>query len=148
MIRPARPDELAGLSALALRSKAVWGYSADFIAACRDELTLEQSHLAGTFVQETEHGIAGFYTLSLASDGSSAELEYLYVDPAALRRGHGQALLAHARTRARQLGCSVITVQADPNATAFYEWAGAVRVGERESGSIPGRRLPLYELRA
>jgi GNAT superfamily N-acetyltransferase len=147
MIRPAQPDELALLSALALRSKAVWGYSAEFLEHCREELTVDQAELAGTYVQLSDERVVGFYTLAVSSDGAQAELEYLYVEPAALRRGHGQALLAHASQRARELGCSLICIQADPHAAAFYESAGAVQVGLRESGSIPGRMLPLYELR-
>jgi hypothetical protein len=34
-IRPARPDEATDLSALAMRSKAYWGYDDDFLRACR-----------------------------------------------------------------------------------------------------------------
>ena len=37
-------------------------------------------------------------------------------------------------------------IQGDPNASKFYEAAGARLVGTRESGSVPGRDLPLYEI--
>jgi len=37
--------------------------------------------------------------------------------------------------------------EADPNAAAFYERAGAVRIGEAPSDAVPGRLLPLYEVR-
>jgi hypothetical protein len=40
LIRPARPDECELLSELALRSKGCWGYDAEFLEACRAELTL------------------------------------------------------------------------------------------------------------
>ena len=39
-IRTPRPDELSSLSDLCFRSKAVWGYDAAFMEACRGELTL------------------------------------------------------------------------------------------------------------
>jgi hypothetical protein len=39
-IRPAEPVDAAALSELALSSKAVWGYDAAFLAACRAELTV------------------------------------------------------------------------------------------------------------
>ena len=39
-LRDARQDELQSLTELCLRSKAVWGYDAAFMAACRIELTL------------------------------------------------------------------------------------------------------------
>jgi hypothetical protein len=44
-------------------------------------------------------------------------------------------------------GGGVITVQSDPNAAGFYSHCGGVAVGERESGSVAGRMLPLFELR-
>ena len=39
-IRPAQPADAAVLTRLALTSKAVWGYDASFMAACRAELTI------------------------------------------------------------------------------------------------------------
>ena len=38
--RSAKPEEADALSALAFRSKAYWGYGAEFLEACRSELTL------------------------------------------------------------------------------------------------------------
>ena len=38
-------------------------------------------------------------------------------------------------------------IQGDPNAEGFYLRCGAVRIGERESASIPRRMLPLFEIR-
>lgn len=40
-IRVARADEHADISELALRSKSYWGYSKEFLDACRDELTFD-----------------------------------------------------------------------------------------------------------
>ena len=34
-----------------------------------------------------------------------------------------------------------------PNAAGFYERNGAVRSGEAPSDAVPGRLLPLYEVR-
>jgi len=41
-IRPARREECGLLTELALRSKAVWGYDAAFMEACREELTIRR----------------------------------------------------------------------------------------------------------
>jgi hypothetical protein len=38
IIRPAQADEVEALTALALRSKAHWGYDDAFMEACRAEL--------------------------------------------------------------------------------------------------------------
>jgi predicted N-acetyltransferase YhbS len=136
VIRAGRPDELEALSELAQRSKAFWGYSADFIQACRDELTVREEQLAHTFVMQVERTIAGFYSLSELAPGR-AELDFLFVDPWAMRHGYGLALLHPARARAWSLGYAVMVIQGDPHAAAFYQRAGAVRVGERASASIP-----------
>ncbi|MBD02767.1 MAG: hypothetical protein CME24_00285 [Gemmatimonadetes bacterium] len=54
-IRAALPSEVARLSALAISSKAVWGYDDTFMAACRDELTVSRADLElAAFVAESE----------------------------------------------------------------------------------------------
>jgi N-acetylglutamate synthase-like GNAT family acetyltransferase len=145
-IRAAHDDEAGSLSELAFRAKAHWGYSDDFMAACRDELTYppELVSAGGFAVAEIDSRVAGFYALSKVSP-NSGELEAVFVDPERIGSGVGRALLDHALAAGREAGFERIIVQADPNAAAFYERAGALRIGERESGSIPGRMLPLYE---
>ena len=43
LFRIARADEHEEMSSLALRSKSHWGYSAEFLQACRAELTYDAS---------------------------------------------------------------------------------------------------------
>jgi len=91
----------------------------------------------------------GFYTLEDLRDGQ-IELGALFVDPPCIGQGVGRQLLERAKSRAAQLGARVLSIQGDPHALAFYRAAGATLCGERESGSIAGRMLPLLriELRA
>ena len=83
-LRPALPGEAAGLSTLALRSKGHWGYDADFLEACRGELTLRDDELAvrRTLVAEVDGALAGFGTLEGAPP--YGELGMLFVDPAVI----------------------------------------------------------------
>jgi GNAT superfamily N-acetyltransferase len=143
-IRPARPDEAAALTELALRSKAHWGYSAAFMAAVRAELTQNPSDIGRhpTFVAEDRRDVGGFYTLRPRPDGE-LELADLFVAPEWIGRGCGRALLAHARDQARALGYRRMVVQSDPYAEGFYVRAGGRVIGSEPSGSIPGRTLPL-----
>jgi N-acetylglutamate synthase-like GNAT family acetyltransferase len=147
-IRPARADEADRLSALAFRAKGHWGYSEAFMRACRAELTYPPELVgAGGFqVIEEDGEVRGFYALCKVSP-TAMELDALFVDPAHLGRGLGIGLLAHARATASAAGMERLVIQADPNAAAFYLRAGAERIGERESDSIPGRMLPLLEMR-
>lgn len=145
-LRPARPGEAALLSDLALRSKGHWGYDAAFLEACRDELTLRDDELARrrTTVAELDDAVIGFGTLE--GEPPDGELGMLFVDPAAIGRGVGRALLDRLLDRARAEGFTVLTIDADPNAEAFYLAHGAVRVAAVPSASIPGRVLPQLEL--
>lgn len=145
IIRRARPDEATLLSDLALRSKGYWGYSPEFLAACRIELTIAPERIARVpvFVAEQDGRVTGFYALD---DGTDRELDDLFVEPEAIGRGHGAALLRHAIETARSLGWEALRIESDPNAEPFYLAMGAERVGGAPSGSIPGRVIPLLRL--
>jgi GNAT superfamily N-acetyltransferase len=145
-IRPTRAEEAASLSALALRSKAYWGYDEAFLTRCRAELTVPVA-LAGSdrcFALEDAH-LLGFYALG-PRDGDHMSLEFLFLEPSAIARGHGRALIAHARGTARAHAAAWLEIEGDPHAEAFYLAVGARRIGERASASIPGRVLPLFAL--
>ena len=142
-VRAARADEAPELSGLALRSKAHWGYEAEFMAACRDELTLPAAEIAArrTTVAEIDGRVAGVATLD--GDAPSGALGMLFVDPVFIGQGVGRTLFRHMVATAAGHGFTTLTVDADPNAEAFYLAMGAVRIGGTPSGSIPGRILPL-----
>ncbi len=148
-IREAIPQDADLLSRLALRSKAHWGYSKEFLEACQSELTVEASRL-GTgdyqcFAALDGESIVGFYSLEYVS-ADSCELGALFVEPEQIGSGVGRLLIQHAVRRLSERGVERLTIQGDPHATGFYIAAGARRVGTRESGSIPGRELPLFEI--
>jgi N-acetylglutamate synthase-like GNAT family acetyltransferase len=144
-IRPARVNEASLLSALALRSKAHWGYDAEFLEACRAELTISADYIrrAPVFVLEEDGRVVGFY--GLRDQGTELELLYLFVEPAAIGGGHGRRLWGHAVWTAARLGFQKLTIESDPYAEAFYLAMGARRVGEVSSTLRPGRTLPLLE---
>ena len=146
-VRGATVAEREWLSALAFRSKATWGYSREFMDACRPELAVREAQIASglIFVAEDENGIAGFYGLEPLST-ERIELSHCLVEPAAIGKGVGRALLTHALEEVRKRGSSLLVIQSDPYAASFYARLGARAVGNRESDSIPGRMLPLLEL--
>ncbi|MGD6745470.1 GNAT family N-acetyltransferase [Streptomyces sp. BH106] len=148
-LRPARPDEAERLSALALRSKAHWGYDEAFMAACVDELTLHPSEVTRrrtTVAVDADDGrLLGLVTLEGAPP--VGELGLMFVDPDAMGLGVGRLLFGHVRDTAREAGFARVSWAADPNAVPFYEAMGARHAGAIPSGSIPGRVLPLMELR-
>jgi GNAT superfamily N-acetyltransferase len=147
-IRRARPAEASVLSALALRSKAHWGYDADFLAACRDDLTLSPDDIATSpvYVCDGSDAPLGYYRLVLQDNGV-AELDALFVEPAAMGQGIGRRLWRHAVATATKLDCSELVWQSDPQAEGFYLALGAQRAGESESTVTPGRMLPFMRFR-
>ena len=148
-IRPARREEATLLTGLSVRSKAYWGYDPAFIDACADELRIASDDLSDPEqvwrVACRGERIAGVYGLSPV-DAETVELEALFVEPGDIGSGVGRRLVDDAIAVARSKGFSRIRIQGDPNAEGFYLAIGARRAGERESGSIPGRFLPLFEI--
>ena len=133
-IRPARTDDADLLSDLAFRSKAHWGYSDDFMAACRRELTVTAEQIDAPqfsfFVCVSDGSVAGFHALERISS-AIAELEALFVAPERIGRGFGTALIEHAIETARRMGASTLVIQGDSNAENFYLAAGARCTGMR-----------------
>jgi len=74
------------------------------------------------------------------------ELGHLFVEPVQLRRGHGKDLILHAVRRGAASGYTTLVIQGDPHAVDFYVAVGAEQVCTRESDSVSGRFLPLFEL--
>jgi predicted N-acetyltransferase YhbS len=147
ILRPAAVYEADHLSALALRSKAHWGYDKKFLAACKPELTISQKEVAElpVFVADENGTAKGFYALDLIAK-DVIELTFLFVEPEWIGRGVGARLFTHACEKARQLGGRRLVIHGDPNAAPFYFSCGAHQNGTVPSGSIAGRVLPLFEL--
>ncbi len=147
--RRARADECAGLSALALRSKAYWGYDDEFMAKCRDELTLRPDAVAtgAYFVAEAEGVPAAIYAFGPLSDGD-ADVLLFFVDPPFIGKGVGRTMFDHMTAEARRVGYRRLVIEADPGALPFYRCMGARAAGRAPSGSITGRTLPrlVYDL--
>ena len=149
ILRAARSAEADALSALALRSKGFWGYSPEFIEACRGELSYDPRQIAARnfdfTVCQLSDGLVGFYAIERCGD-DRFELCALFVEPEYIGQGFGRLLMESAKQEARELGAECLIVQGDPNAESFYTAAGGTCTGQRESGSVPGRFLPLFRI--
>ncbi len=147
VIRPARVEEAAALTELSLRSKAVWGYDASFLARCRLAMQVKaaaierQPHFVAEAAGAAPGRILGFYGFEPEAEGVG--LDYLFVEPDVIGRGVGTALWRHAVETARALGHSALIVVADPNAEGFYRRMGARPIGAQGSDLERGRLLPV-----
>jgi len=144
--RPARDDECPALSDLMLRSKSHWDYDADFIEACRADLTITPAWLeinAG-FVAEREGEVAGFFGISV--EGGVAHVEHFFVALEAIGSGVGSLMWEQYVIEARARDAKRIEIESEPFAEAFYLSRGGVRIGETPSSVFPRRMLPLLSL--
>lgn len=137
-IRRAVEGEAQILSALVMRAKAHWGYSAEQLERWRPELTVNPSDIRAkpTFVATVGEVVVGFY--SLVPSQAAWELDNLWVLPEFMHQGIGQALLSHALKTAAHGGAAKVTIDADPNAAAFYLRSGATQTGVVPA-PIPGQ---------
>jgi GNAT superfamily N-acetyltransferase len=142
-LRRAHPHEAEKLTELALLSKRSWGYSDDFMHRVAEDMLVTQSDIAGGYciVAEIDGAIAAY--LLVRMDGKEAFLRDLFVHPEYFRRGLGRTLFEEALQYARERGARRLTLDADPNAEAFYERLGMVRVGAVASSAGNGRMLPV-----
>ncbi len=144
-----KPAEAGYLTELAMRSKKHWGYSDDFMRACRKELTLTPQQIKtgelDVMAAVKDEVITGFYALAQLSP-KLFELHALFVEPEFIGTGIGRVLIRHAIDRVASQGGESLTIQGDPNAERFYLAAGGKPIGFKKSGSIPGRQLPLFRI--
>jgi GNAT superfamily N-acetyltransferase len=145
VIRRAVPGEADALTALVLRSKAVWGYDAQFMQRAAAELVVSEQDISSrdifvALAGEVAAGVAGVDHLA-----NPPELDLLFVDPVFKGTGAGRALLRHALRAARRRGLGELAIVSDPHAEGFYLSQGAVRVGVQRSEST-GRELPLLRI--
>ena len=145
-VRQAEAGEAQALTALCLRSKAHWGYDAEFMRLCVPSLTVREDTIAeGRVLVATDDGDRVIGTASVLRDGDDGELGLMFVDPSAIGGGIGRALFDEAVKLARRLGYRRMTILADVNAAPFYERMGARFLRHAPSDAIPGRMLPFYE---
>ncbi len=140
-------DDAQAITDLAFRSKAYWGYTADFMAAVRAQLAVSPQYIqtCPVFVAKNGPHLVGFYSLRALSR-EDIELDFLFVEPDAIGTGVGKRLFGHAVTQARELGYQRMVIEADPFAEGFYTAMGAVRIGERRSTVLADRVLPLLSV--
>lgn len=139
------------MTALAMRSKAHWGYDAAFMAAAEAELTVTPGKLAAFphLVAERDSVLLGLASLEWDEADRAAGTAYLalmFVDPDAMGSGAGAALFEAICHEALEAGFKRLLIESDPQAEGFYLRMGAVRTGDAPSASIPGRFLPLLEM--
>ena len=142
VLRSPDAGECDYLTELCLRSKAVWGYDAGFIANCREELTINAADIASDNIMVAEQAGTVIALAQIEEDAQDCYLDKLFVDPDSMHNGAGKALFLWAVKQAQSKGFGELIIESDPGAAQFYLKMGAIEAGEAPSQSIAGRILP------
>ena len=147
MIRNASPEDAATLTTIALDAKRYWGYPEHWIKHWESDLTITSEFIRDNhvYVAEENGEIRGFYALCVTGD--KAELEHMWVTPAAIGTGIGKDLFLDAMERAAKLNVDAVEISSDPNAAGFYKRMGATQIGEVDA-SVEGqpRKIPRLKI--
>ena len=145
-LRPAREGEAPALGALCVRSKAHWGYDAQFMRLSWRSLQIDATAIAeGRVFAAVDERDQPLGVVDCAFLGDDVDLMHLFVEPSALGRGIGRDLFETAIEWTRAQRRRTLLIASDPNAVGFYRRLGAVDAGLIESEAIPGRMLPLLK---
>ena len=144
-LRRARSDEIEILTDLSMRAKRSNGYDDAFMQACRAELTVTAARMEeGEYWVAESDAVCGCVCLKTTFEGFG-EVHAFFIDPECQRKGVGRSLWLKVVERARLLGITSLSLDADPAAVPFYRAMGFVEIGQTPSGSIEGRMLPRME---
>lgn len=146
-IRQADPKEADILTQIALAAKRHWGYPEHWMEIWTPQLTFSADYFKEneSWVAIDDEGPMAFYTL--LDHHGIAWIENLWVMPDFMGLGIGKQLFRHALEMARKRGYTMLQLEADPNATGFYQKMGMHKIGERYS-QVDGqpRVLPIMEM--
>ena len=133
-IRLALVSERRFLEALQTRASLNNPGDREALLANPDAIELPTAQIAAGNVFVLEHGgeILGFAAILPRADGDT-ELDGLFVEPTAWRRGFGRLLIDHCAEVARSAGSAALHVTGNPHAERFYLGCGFKRTGSIET---------------
>jgi predicted N-acetyltransferase YhbS len=146
-VRPARVDEAAELSQIAVRATKNDGYDDDAIVRFMPALKVNLALIAAglVLVAEGETGVANGYVAARPTGiGGLILLEGIFVDPSYSRRGLGTRLFATAVELSRKMAGNVILITSSPHSVDFYARLGAQKIGATPFVFSPDVQLTMF----
>lgn len=146
-IQRAQPQYAQALTEITVIAKRHWNYPEKWIQIWLPSLTISSQYIQDneTWVAVADERLVAYY--SLKQDGESLWLDNLWVLPDYMGQRIGKQLFQHALERCCARGASILKIESDPNAQAFYEKLGAHKIGEHH-GNVDDqiRILPVMEI--
>jgi GNAT superfamily N-acetyltransferase len=133
------------LTATAIASKKIWGYSEDLIELWRTDLEVSKEYIPKNKVVKVyeQEIFIGFFAVKI-SEGNLAEIDHLWLLPGRIHQGFGKLIFQHIIHYLKSTGHKSATLIAEPNATGFYNKMNGKVIGQFQS-KISGRFLDIYE---
>jgi GNAT superfamily N-acetyltransferase len=130
------------LEELQRRSSEIWDAYRKQLAANPDAIELPQTFVDRGWVRVAvaEDDTPIGFSVMLPGDGTTYELDGLFVEPAHMRRGVGRALVEDAASHALAGGATRLEVTAGP-AIGFYERVAFTVVASAETRFGPAVRM-------
>lgn len=145
------------LTEISFAAKRHWNYPDHYYELWKHELTITGNYISQNRVYKAqlEELTLGFYSIiEVKSDFYAGEtfvkkgfwLEHLFIRPEYHGKGIGRLMMNHAKMIAGEMGICSLLIFVDPFAKGFYDKLGADYLYDSKS-SIPGRLIPVYELK-
>ncbi|HEV2613206.1 MAG TPA: GNAT family N-acetyltransferase [Gammaproteobacteria bacterium] len=132
-LRKALPEEADVLNQFIRASKAVWGYSEDFLDEYIKNWGITKESIEKSSIKVLEHDgeIHGVFRLA-KNKKKNAELDLFFVNPKFIKTGIGRKMWGIIDESARAKKWKGFELVVDPNAEKFFHRMGAktVRVAE------------------
>jgi GNAT superfamily N-acetyltransferase len=144
-VRPGAVGDHPALARIFRRASLSNASDREALLAHPEALELSEDLIAGGRVRVAEFAdgtVAGFAGTRWTADGVW-ELDDLFVDPAAMRRGVARELIRCLTVEAASEHVTRIEVAANPHAMGFYRAAGFVPDNSVATEFGPGRRMDL-----
>jgi len=157
MINKAIDNDSNILTVISFAAKRHWNYPDKYYDLWKDELTITKDYIRQSILYKAQFGdlIVGFYSIvENKSDFYSGEtfvkkgfyLEHIFIRPEYHKFGIGRLMIDHAKKISENNGIDNLLIFVDPYAKGFYDKIGADYLYDSKS-SIPGRLIPLYDLK-
>ncbi len=143
VIRDGAPEDADALRDIHRRASYIWTEDRHHLDAHPEVFGVDPEALAAGDVRLAHDagGIPLGFATARPTANRGAELEDLFVEPAAMRRGIGRALVEDAARRGAERGWTRLHVIAAPRTLSFYE-----RAGFRTEGAASTRFSPALSL--
>jgi len=157
VINKAIEDDSNILTEISFAAKRHWKYPDNYFDLWKDELTITKDYINQNIVYKAQLGdlTLGFYSIvENKSDFYSGEtfvkqgfyLEHIFIKPEYHKFGIGRLMIDHAKRISKNTGINNMLIFVDPYVKGFYDKIGADYLYDSKS-SIPGRLIPVYELK-